>query len=146
MRRFLSLVAVSLVTIASAVGCAVDAPTEAEEATPPDAEDEASSSVESELYGCNQCSNCVEYARCRQPRLPFGLTSYAQKRAQINTQNARRGCVAVINTGSYYGHVAYVREVSGGRIYIDEGNWPSGRCGQRSGTKGALNIAGFICR
>lgn len=149
MRRILALATMLVATVTLAAGCAADPEEEgarADDATPTEGDEGAASSVESELYGCNQCSNCVDYARCRMPSLPHGLTSYADKRARINSQTARGGCVAVINTGSYYGHVAYVRSVSGSRIYIDEGNWPSGRCGQRSGTRAALNIAGFICR
>lgn len=108
-------------------------------------DDEPTASVSSELYGCNQCSNCVKYARCRQPRLPYGLFSYQDKVRRINSQTARAGCVAVIRSGSSWGHVAYVRAVRGGTIHIDEGNWPSGRCGTRSGTKASLRISGFIC-
>lgn len=112
----------------------------------PEGDDEgAVASVESELGGCNQCSNCVEYARCRQRRLPYGLTYWREKVARINSRTPRRGCVAMIYTGSTWGHVAYVNGVSGGRISIDEGNWPSGRCGQRSGTPAALNVRGYWC-
>lgn len=110
-----------------------------------DVDDGTASSVESELGGCNQCTNCVKYARCRQRRLPYGLTTFADKVARINRRTPRAGCVAVIKTSSVYGHVAYVNKVSGGRIYIDEGNWPSGRCGRRSGTPAALNVRGYIC-
>ena len=46
--------------------------------------DEPTASVSSELGGCGQCTNCVLYARCRQPRLPFGLTTYAEKVSHIN--------------------------------------------------------------
>ena len=95
---------------------------------------------------CNQCSNCVLYARCRMPRLPYGLTSYSDKVRQINRWSPRAGCVAVIYTGSYYGHVAYVTSVSGSTINIAEGNWPSGHCGHRSGTQSGLRIKGYICR
>ncbi|AKT40641.1 CHAP domain-containing protein [Chondromyces crocatus] len=93
---------------------------------------------------CNQCSNCVLYARCRQPKLPFGLTTYAQKRAIINTQTAKAGYVAIINSGSSYGHVAYVTKVNGSTITIAEGNWPNGKCGTRSGTKAGLKIVGYF--
>ena len=108
-------------------------------------DDEPSESISSELGGCRQCSNCVLYARCRQPRLPSGLTYWSQKKARINSQKGRAGCVAMINTGSAYGHVAYVTSVNNGRIRIAEGNWPRGRCGTRSGTKSSLRIAGFWC-
>ncbi len=97
-----------------------------------------------EILACSQCDNCVLYARCRQPSLPFGLTSYADKVAIINTQTAAAGEVAIIKTSSSYGHVAYVTSVSGSTIHIAEGNWPNGSCGTRSGTKAGLNITGFF--
>lgn len=148
------------------VGCAADLPEDEEEGgevvenqsegpladdeptdlTPDQYEDDGEvGSVASELGGCNQCSNCVLYARCRQRRLPFGLTTYAQKVAIINSSRARAGCVAVIRTSSQWGHVAYVNRVSGSTVYLDEGNWPSGRCGRRSGTAARLNIRGYFC-
>ena len=101
--------------------------------------------ISSELSGCGPCDNCVLYARCRQPRLPYGLTSYADKVRQINRHTPHAGCVAVIKTTSYYGHVAYVNSVSGSTVHIDEANWSSGHCGTRAGTAAALNIAGYIC-
>lgn len=109
------------------------------------ADEEPSESISSELAGCGPCNNCVLYARCRQPRLPYGLTSYGDKVRAINSRTGRAGCVAVIKTSSSYGHVAYVNRVSGGTISIDEGNWPSGRCGRRSGTAASLHITGYIC-
>lgn len=153
LRRLLTAVFALSVSALAAAGCAADPATEEDEAYAndessidegPDSEDEVGS-TSSDLGSCNQCNNCVSYARCRQPRLPTGLTSYADKRAKINRSTAKAGCVAVINTGSYYGHVAYVTKVSGGKVHIAEGNWPSGRCGSRSGTKAALNITGYIC-
>jgi hypothetical protein len=142
--RHLAVLSVLSVGLALAAGCS--APEDVlDEEQEPDDEDGPVSSSESELGGCNQCSNCVKYARCRQPRLPYGLTSFADKVAAINSRTPRRGCVAVIRTGSVYGHVAYVNDVSGGRISIDEGNWPSGRCGRRSGTPAALNVRGYFC-
>ena len=140
----------SVSVMLAAVGCSVEPGDEDEElvddgSQDPDVDDGTASSVSSELGGCNQCTNCVKYARCRQPRLPYGLTTYSDKVARINSRTPRRGCVAVIRTSSVYGHVAYVNGVSGGRISIDEGNWPSGRCGQRSGTPAALNVRGYIC-
>lgn len=152
MRRLLTAVFALSVSAIAAVGCAADPATEEDEAYANDesAVDEGDSegevgSMSSDLASCNQCDNCVYYARCRQPRLPTGLTSYADKRAKINRSTAKAGCVAVINTGSYYGHVAYVTKVSGSKVYIAEGNWPSGHCGTRSGTKAALKITGYIC-
>jgi len=107
--------------------------------------DEPSATVSSELAGCGPCNNCVLYARCRQHRLPYGLTSYADKVSHINSHTPHAGCVAVIKSSSVYGHVAYVNRVSGGVLHIDEANWTSGRCGTRSGTPGALHVTGYIC-
>lgn len=110
-----------------------------------DDEDEKTASTSSELSGCNQCTNCVKYARCRQPKLPYGLTYWSEKLRIINSRTPRAGCVAVIKTGSAYGHVAYVRRVSGSTVYIDEGNWGR-KCNSRSGTAAALKIQGYWCR
>jgi hypothetical protein len=147
LRRIGILSAVGL-SIAIAAGCSAPAEDEdgfADDVQEPDDEEGAVASTESELGGCNQCSNCVLYARCRQRRLPFGLTTWRDKLARINSHRPRRGCVAMIQTSSSYGHVAYVNGVNGSRISIDEGNWPSGRCGQRSGTPAALNVRGYWC-
>lgn len=134
-------------------GCAVEPGDEDEsvggsdEVSPDDLddEDEESATSSSELGGCYQCTNCVLYARCRQPRLPYGLTYWRDKLRAINSRTARAGCVAVIKTGSAYGHVAYVKRVSGSTIHIDEGNWGR-RCNSRSGTAAALKIQGYICK
>ncbi len=138
--------AAAVLTIFTGVGCAVEETDDEEFSYDEELDEEDEVSTESSaLGGCHQCNNCVDYARCRQPRLPYGLTSWADKRSRINSQRARARCVAMINTGSYYGHVAYVRKVRGRKVFIAEGNWPSGQCGQRSGTKGGLNIAGYWC-
>ncbi len=128
-------------------GCASEQadPTEDGEFAVEDGPGENVDESTSALGGCGQCSNCVDYARCRQRRLPHNLTSFSDKARTINSQTGHAGCVAIIRTGSYYGHVAYVNSMAGGRVHIDEGNWPSGRCGQRSGTKAGLNIAGYFC-
>lgn len=154
-RRLLAAASLSLVGSVLVAGCAAEDVAEGEPAADTDQGDpgpdvlddeETTASTSSALGGCYQCSNCVYYARCRQPKLPYGLTYYSQKVARINRYSARVGCVAVIKTSSVYGHVAYVNRVaSDGTITIDEGNWPSGRCGVRSGTKSGLHITGFIC-
>jgi hypothetical protein len=107
--------------------------------------EEAAATVSSELAACRPCDNCVLYARCKQPALPRGLFSYADKVSQINSHTPQVGCVAVIRSRSAYGHVGYVNGVSGGLVHIDEANWTSGRCGARSGTATSLNITGYIC-
>jgi hypothetical protein len=147
LRRIAVLAVVSL-SIAVAAGCSAPSEDEFDDAQQADDEEEDEGPVassESELGGCNQCTNCVKYARCRQPRLPSGLTYWRDKVARINSRTPRRGCVAMIQTSSAYGHVAFVTGVSGGRISIAEGNWPTGRCGQRSGTPAALNVRGYWC-
>lgn len=132
------------------VGCSAS-PTDGDESTRDDVDpvstdgDEPSATVSSELAGCGPCNNCVLYARCRQHRLPFGLTTYADKVSHINSHTPHVGCVAVIRSSSSYGHVAYVNGVSGGGVHIDEANWTAGHCGTRSGTASALNITGYIC-
>jgi hypothetical protein len=88
-------------------------------------------------------SNCVLFARCKVPSLPFGLSTYAAKKAIVNSTTASSGAVAIINVGNTVGHVAYVKSVSGTTIYIREANWCSGQVSDRSGTKTGLNIVGF---
>ncbi|MFS8071406.1 MAG: CHAP domain-containing protein [Byssovorax sp.] len=150
--RTLSLLAASaalMITATVASGCiASDVSDEAADEASNEAQLSAEEvgTAEDELLACasaTNCDNCVYYARCRKPSLPYGLTSYNDKVGIINTQTASAGAVAIINTGSYYGHVAYVTSVSGSTINIAEGNWPSGSCGTRSGTKTGLKIAGF---
>ena len=147
--RRIGIVAFIGLSIAIASGCSAPGDDEGDDANaaqePDDEEEGAVASTESELGGCNQCSNCVLYARCRQRRLPFGLTTWREKLAKVNSHRPRRGCVAMIQTGSSFGHVAYVNDVNGSRISIDEGNWPSGHCGRRSGTPAALNVRGYWC-
>jgi hypothetical protein len=149
--RRIAIVSVIGLSLAVAAGCSTGAATDDDDGDgvadteQPDDEEGAVASTESELGGCNQCSNCVLYARCRQRRLPYGLTSWRDKLAHVNSHTPRRGCVAMIQTSSSYGHVAYVNGVNGGRISIDEGNWPNGHCNQRSGTPAALNVRGYWC-
>ncbi|MFO0579669.1 MAG: CHAP domain-containing protein [Polyangia bacterium] len=93
---------------------------------------------------CSLCGNCVCYARSRQPRLPFGLITYTDKLRIINSSSAQVGCVAIMDTGSREGHVAYVESV-GSRIKISEGNYPLNSCGSRTGTESSLRIKGYWC-
>jgi hypothetical protein len=90
---------------------------------------------------------CVAYAHCKAPGLPGGLYTWADKKAIINSNHAHPGCVAMINTGSVYGHVAYVSEVrhDPNGLTIREANWVHGQCTLREGTKGALNIENYWC-
>ncbi len=95
---------------------------------------------------CPGCSNCVFRARCLQPNLPLGLTYWSDKVARINSHTARVGCVAMIYTGSIYGHVAYVADKhADGTITIKEGNWVGNTCSSRRKTPSALNVRGYWC-
>jgi hypothetical protein len=95
---------------------------------------------------CPGCANCVYRGRCLQPRLPFGLTYWSQKVATINSHTPRPGCVAMIYTGSVYGHVAYVADKhADGTITIREGNWIGNTCSSRRKTPAALNVRGYWC-
>ncbi|MBL0699101.1 hypothetical protein JJE73_36050 [Comamonas sp. JC664] len=96
---------------------------------------------------CND--ECVAYARCRAPGLPFGLFSWADKRAIINSNHAHVGCVAMILGSNPAGHTAYVHavntSVSPRRITLNESNWGSRTCNSRAGTKAGLNITNYWC-
>ncbi|MCC6555874.1 MAG: CHAP domain-containing protein, partial [Polyangiaceae bacterium] len=92
----------------------------------------------------SNCNNCVFFARCKKPNLPYGLWSYQNKVAIINSYTPQAGAVAIINTGDSVGHVAYVESVNGSNLTISEGNWPLGSCGQRTGTMQSLRITGFF--
>lgn len=104
-------------------------------------------SVESAV--CYNCDNCVLHARCRQPKLPYGLTYWSDKVAIINSNHAHVGCVAMIPTSHVYGHVAYVgnvdRSYSPPRITLREANWQPNTCSSRTGTKDGLNIRNYWC-
>ena len=99
----------------SAVGMAAcDTKTEVEPVTDEEA-----------IFGSSLACNCVLYARSRQPKLPFGLTTYQQKKGIITTKTPKVGAVAVMpGNDSRYGHVAYVAAVNAdGTITLDEANW-----------------------
>ena len=96
------------------------------------------------------CDNqCVDYARCRAPGLPYGLFDLQDKLAIMNSNHAHKGCVAVIQSSNPAGHVAFVQNVETApepnRITIHESNWVGPRCSEREGTKAGLNIRGYWC-
>lgn len=95
------------------------------------------------------CDNCVLYARCKAPGLPFNLTYWSEKKAVVNSNHAHPGCVAMISTSHQYGHAAYVSAVdtapNPNRITLQEANWKAGACSSRSGSKVGLNIYNFWC-
>jgi surface antigen len=89
--------------------------------------------------------NCVYYARCKSTHCaPSGMTTYADKQGKCNLWTAKVGAVAVINTGSTYGHVAVVTAISGTTITLRESNWCGKYVSSRSGTASGLNIYGYI--
>ena len=97
-------------------------------------------------------NNCVLYARCRVPSLPYGLNTIQDKRRIINTQVPSVGCVAIHNLGTTEGHVSVVTNVrvvqrNGQTVYsvtIQEGNYPLGKIGTRFGNASELNIVGYF--
>lgn len=76
-------------------------------------------------FGASTACNCVLYARSRQPKLPYGLTSYQDKKNEIDVYKPQVGAVAVMPGGdARYGHVSYVAKVNAdGTIVLDEANW-----------------------
>lgn len=95
--------------------------------------------------GSGNFTNCVKYARCKQPKLPYNLFTYQDKLNIINTQTAKAGYVAIINVGNDVGHVAYVQSVKGTVITIRETNWCSTtKVSTRSNTKASLKIVGYF--
>src|SRR5262249_18386789 len=119
----------------------------AAEACGVDPRDGAAQEADTSCAISENCGNCVYYARCRRQAagkdLPHGLVPWAAKMALINSQTPTIGAVAIINTRTVYGHVAYVVGVDGDQITIEEGNYPSGHCGRRTGTREELHIMGF---
>jgi len=99
---------------------------------------------------------CVLYARCRTEQdayginLPYGLFTWADKKAIINSNHAHVGCVAMILGSNSAGHTAFVHSVNTAaepnRITLHESNWSSGSaCDARTGTKAQLNITNYWC-
>jgi surface antigen len=107
------------------------------------------------LDSCGYCGNCVDYVRCRARNDSYsaeppqsGWTYFSGKIADKNSNHAHRSCIAIIETSSVYGHVAYVVHVNTdadpNRITIHESNW-TGCHSERTGTKDGLNIRGYWC-
>jgi hypothetical protein len=89
------------------------------------------------------CNNCVAYARCRRTLPSIDLTLFSAKKSIVNSYTPTVGAVAIIDTGSVYGHVAYVEAVSGALVTIGEGNFPYGSCEHRTNTPANLRIVGY---
>jgi hypothetical protein len=101
------------------------------------------------LAACEQhrC-NCVLYARCRVPSLPYGLHTTQDKRRIINSNSPRVGSVAIHS----YNHVSVVTRVETIRrlngvstiVTINEANYVSCRITTRRGTPAELGIVGYF--
>ena len=90
--------------------------------------------------------NCVFFTRKLVPNLPYGLTTFQNKKNIINSQMAEKGAVAIVQTENIYGHVSYVEKVQGSLITTIDANWKyQGRIHivRRTGTKEQLHIVGF---
>ena len=89
-------------------------------------------------------NNCVFYARCRVPSLPYGLTYYSDKKRIINSLTPSVGSVAVMNIFPPYGHLAVVEHFSNGKIGVREGNNPLGQIRYRENTPSAMKVTGYF--
>ena len=90
--------------------------------------------------------NCVKYVRTRISNLPWGLWTIGQKRAIIDTQNPKKGRVAVIKTSAPWGHLAIVKDYDeqSKKITIEEANFDFGKITERTGNRSELKIEGFF--
>jgi hypothetical protein len=107
--------------------------------------DEVSNSGTFSATRCPFCDNCVLYVRCKLPKLPTGLTSYASKKKICNAWSPVAGYAVVMPSASYpgNGHIAYVQSVnSNGTITISEGNF-NGNCNTRTKTPSQLSVYGY---
>jgi hypothetical protein len=98
----------------------------------------------------NRC-NCVYYARCKVPSLPYGLTYYTDKVRIINSSSAATGSVAIMNVGAPYGHVAVVTAVkkdirtgSVTSITVTEANYSPCKITTRTGSPASLKVTGYF--
>lgn len=97
----------------------------------------------------NAC-NCVLYARCRVPTLPYGLFTYDDKLAIKNASSPTVGSVAIMKTGLPYGHLGVVTAVKRNgfgtvtSITISEANYSPCRIGSRRGLPSALKVTGYF--
>ncbi len=98
----------------------------------------------------NRC-NCVLYARCLVPSLPFGLFTYADKKGIIiNAVTASPGAVAVMNISPPYGHLGVVATVTKDRygkvtsVTLKEGNYRNCTLTTRTGTPSSMKIVGYF--
>jgi hypothetical protein len=90
--------------------------------------------------------NCVLFTRSLVKSLPYGLLSFENKKAIINSSKAVVGAVAIVKTGNSYGHVSYVEKVNGSTITTLDANWTyQGKVHivRRTGSASVLGIVGY---
>lgn len=95
-------------------------------------------------YEADAC-NCVYYARDRQPKLPTGLTTCADKKSKVNSHNAAPGCVMFRTGDPTYCHATYVTKVANGMVYYDQSNWSPCKCSSDALSATSTAILGYWC-
>lgn len=95
-------------------------------------------------YDSDAC-NCVYYARDRQPKLPTGLTTCADKKSKVNSHTPAPGCVLFRTGDPTYCHAAYVTKVSNGNVYYDQANWTPCKCSSDYLSTSSTAILGYWC-
>lgn len=107
-------------------------------------DDESMQRTENASSSCDAC-NCVTWVRCaRASWLPYGLYTLADKKKIMNSKTAGVGQVAVHDIYYPYGHLSYIKKISGSTITIEEANYSKCKQTSRSGTKSGLKIFGYI--
>lgn len=97
----------------------------------------------------NRC-NCVFYARCRVPKLPYGMTTYSEKVSKINSSIPTVGSVAIMNIYPPYGHVAVVTAVNRNAagnittISVREANYQACKVSNRTATPASMKVVGYF--
>jgi hypothetical protein len=95
-------------------------------------------------YDADAC-NCVYYARDRQPKLPSGLSTCADKKSKVNSHTPAPGCVLFRTGDPTYCHAAYVTKVANGLVYYDQANWTPCKCSSDSLSTSSTAILGYWC-
>lgn len=95
-------------------------------------------------YDADAC-NCVYYARDRQPKLPTGLTTCADKKSKVNSNTPAAGCVIFRTGDPTYCHAAYVTKVANGNVYYDQANWTPCKCSSDYLSTSSSSILGYWC-
>eukprot|EP01038_Epipyxis_sp_PR26KG_P006478 gene6478-8910_t len=95
-------------------------------------------------YDADEC-NCVYYARDRQPKLPSGLSTCADKKSKVNSHTAAPGCVLFRTGDPTYCHAAYVTKVANGNVYYDQANWTPCKCSSDYLSTSSSAILGYWC-